>query len=177
MGLFAGNLDMLMNLFWTFIKINLLSTSGPASLGILHEMAVGSMLTEQEFVEAVGFSTLLPGSDALQLAMYIGYMKAGVAGGIVSILGALLPPTILMFFVVMVLHRLRKESWMAKFVEGLTPAVSVLMLFVAWKIFNSSGEFTWQSALLGGASFIALYLEAPAPFVLLIAGVAGVLLF
>lgn len=177
MGYLTGNVDILTQLFWTFIKINLLSTSGPASLGILHEMAVGTLLTEPEYVEAVGFSTLLPGSDALQLAMYIGYMKAGVMGGLVSILGALLPPTILMFFVVMVLHRLRKESWMARFVEGLTPAVSVLMLFVAWKIFMGSGGLNWRSGLLGAASFIALYLEAPAPLVLLIAGIAGVFIF
>lgn len=169
-----GNIDTLLTLFWTFIKINLLSTSGPASLGILHEVAVGQFLTEAEFVEAVGFSTLLPGSDALQLAMYIGYMKAGVAGGVVSILGALLPPTILMFIVVLVLHRLRKESWMASFVEGLTPAVAVLMFFVAWKIFMSSGGLSWQTVVLGVGSFVALYLKAPAPLVLLAAGVLGI---
>lgn len=170
----TGNIDTLALLFWTFIKINLLSTSGPASLGILHEIAVGSFLSEAEFVEAVGFSTLLPGSDALQLAMYIGYMKAGIAGGIVSILGALLPPTILMFVVVLVLHRLRKESWMASFVEGLTPAVAVLMFFVAWKIFMSNGGINWQTAVLGIGSFAALYFKAPAPLVLLGAGVLGI---
>lgn len=177
MNIFAGEAETLITLFWTFIKINLLSTSGPASLGILHELAVGTFLTEGEFVEAVGFSTLLPGSDALQLAMYIGYMKAGITGGMVSIIGALLPPTVLMFIVVGLLHRIRKESWMASFVEGLTPAVSVLMFFVAWKIFIGSGGFSWQMVIIGLASFVALYYKAPAPVVLLVAGVAGVLLY
>ncbi|HWS23660.1 MAG TPA: chromate transporter [Anaerolineales bacterium] len=177
MNIFGGDAEILFTLFWTFIKINLLSTSGPASLGILHELAVGSFLTEGEFIEAVGFSTLLPGSDALQLAMYIGSMKAGIAGGMVSIVGALLPPTLLMFIVVMLLHRIRKESWMASFVEGLTPAVSVLMFFVAWKIFLGSDGFNWQTVIIGLASFAALYFKAPAPIVLLAAGIAGVFLY
>jgi chromate transport protein ChrA len=67
------NMDTLLQLFWTFLKVNLLSTSGPASVGLLYHEAVGRFVTEAEFVQAVGFSSVLPGSDALQLAMYIGY--------------------------------------------------------------------------------------------------------
>ena len=112
-------MDTLWLLFWTFLKVNLLSTSGPASVGLLYTEAVttGKLLTEAQYVEAVGFSTLLPGSDALQLAMYVGYSKAGIPGGLISILGAVLPPTVIMFLVVSVLHRIRRESWMQAFIE------------------------------------------------------------
>lgn len=171
-------MEKLLLLFWTFLKVNLLSTSGPASLGLLYKEAVGHFLTEQQFVQAVGFSTLLPGSDALQLAMFIGYSRDGVAGGFVALLGAILPPTLLMFGVVSVLHRIRRESWVGSFVEGLTPAVAVLMLFVAWKVFKgNNGGLDWQSMLIGGASLAALLIEIPAPLVIFIAGLAGVFLF
>jgi len=58
--------------FWLSSKLNLLTTSGPASVGLLYKEAVGKFMTETQFVEAVGFSQFLPGSDALQLAMFIG---------------------------------------------------------------------------------------------------------
>ena len=167
-------------LFWTFLKVNLLSTSGPASVGLLYTEAVstGKLLTESQYVEAVGFSTLLPGSDALQLAMYVGYTKAGIPGGLVSILGAVLPPTVLMFIVISLLHRIRKEAWMASFIEGITPAVAVLMLFVAWKIFiGGNDSLPWQSIAIGSASLAALVFDLPAPLVILAAGIAGVYLF
>jgi chromate transport protein ChrA len=83
-----------------------------------------------------------------------------------------------MFGVVSVLHRIRHESWVASFVEGLTPAVAVLMLFVAWKIFNSGNAgLGWQSLLIGSLSLAALLFNLPAPLVIFAAGLAGVFLF
>jgi chromate transporter len=172
-------MHILLTLFWTFLKVNLLSTSGSASTGLLYNEAVGHFLTENQFVQAVGLATLLPGSDALQLAMFVGYTVAGIPGGFVSLFAAILPPTVIMLGVVMLLHRIQREAWVSRFVEGLTPAVAVLILTVAWKIFMGSGKeaIGWQTLALGGAGLIALLLEAPAPLVLLACGIAGTFLF
>ena len=136
-------------------------------------------MTEGQFIQAVGISSLLPGSDALQLAMFVGYSAGGVSGALVALLGSILPPTILMFGVVAVLHRLRREAWVSRFVEGLTPAVAVLMLFVAWKVLTggSDDHVNWQTAAIAVASFVALIFDAPAPLVLLAAGLLGILIF
>lgn len=175
-GLFV---EKLVTLFWVFLKINLLSTSGAASTGLLYNEAVGHFLTEDQFVQAVGLATLLPGSDALQLAMFVGYMVDGVAGGLVSLFAAILPPTILMFVLVSILHRIQREAWLSRFVEGLTPAVAVLILMVSWKVLKngSGGEFDWILVGVGGASLVAYLFEIPAPFVILIAGIIGAFAF
>jgi chromate transporter len=171
-------MQSLLQLLWLFIKVNLLSTSGPASVGLLHTEAVGTIMTEPQFIQAVGLSSVLPGSDALQLAMFVGYSANGVPGALVALLGSILPPTVLMFVVVSVLHRLRREAWVSRFVEGLTPAVAVLMLFVAWKVFTAGDDgINWQMGVLGLASLIALIFDAPAPLVLLVAGILGIFIF
>jgi chromate transporter len=172
-------METLLHLFWLFIKVNLLSTSGPASVGLLHTEAVGTIMTEAQFIQAVGLSSVLPGSDALQLAMFVGYAAGGVAGALVALIGSVLPPTLLMLGVVSILHRLRREAWVSRFVEGLTPAVAVLMLFVAWKVFTegNGGAVNWQMSTLGLASLVALIFDAPAPLVLLVAGILGIFIF
>ena len=180
LGLTKGwPVHQLLTLFWVFLKINLLSTSGAASTGLLYNEAVGRFLTEDQFVQAVGLATLLPGSDALQLAMFVGYTVAGVAGGFVSLFAAILPPTILMFALVSLLHRIQREAWVSRFVEGLTPAVAVLILTVSWKVLKNGtgGEFDWIILGLGGASLLAYLLEIPAPIVILVAGLIGTFLF
>lgn len=166
-------------LFWLFLKVNLLSTSGIASVGLLHQEAVGTLVTEEQFVQAVSFSSVLPGSDALQLAMYVGYHVAGMLGALVALLGSILPPTALMLGVVVVLHRLRREAWVSRFVEGLTPAVSVLMIYVAYKLLlgGNNGALNWPMLLLAVPSLAALLFDVPPPFVLLAAGLAGIYLF
>jgi len=165
-----------LQLFWLFIKVNLLTTSGPASSGLLYKEAVGRLMTEEEFIEAVGFSSVLPGSDALQLAMFVGYSVGGLPGALVALLGSILPPTVLMLAIVSVLQRIRGEAWVSNFVQGLTPAVAVLMLLVAWKIFGEDAR-NWRAVVLAVASFIAFQLKVPPALVLLAAGLVGIWLF
>ncbi len=169
-------MDLLLQIFWIFLKVNLLSTSGPASVGLLYHEAVGVLVTESQFVQAVGFSSVLPGSDALQMAMYVGYGAAGIPGGLVALFASILPPTILIMGVVVILQRLRRQAWVSHFVEGLTPAISVLMLFTAWKIFERGGETSWLGWAIGLVSMIAMFLNVPARIVVMAAGVVGIIL-
>jgi len=167
-----------LKLFWLFIKVNLLTTSGPASVGLLYKEAVGSLMTEREFVEAVGFSSVLPGSDALQLAMFVGYSAGGVPGALAALLGSILPPTILMLSIVSLLQLIRGEAWVGNFVRGLAPAVAMLMVVVAWQVFRGESlSNPTLSVLIGAVSLIALLLKAPPPLVLLGAGLMGIVLF
>src|SRR5574338_999156 len=166
-------MDILLHIFWTFIKVNLLSTSGPASVGLLYHEAVGTMVTNEQFIQAVALSSVLPGSDALQLAMYVGYAVAGVPGGLVALAASILPPTIIILGITMVLHRIRREAWVSSFIEGLTPAISVLMLFTAWKIFEKGGNTGWAGWLIGGVSLVSMFLNAPERIVIIIAGIIG----
>jgi chromate transporter len=168
-------LNTLAQLFWTFLKVNLLSTSGPASVGLLYHEAVGRFVTESQFVQAVGFSSVLPGSDALQLAMYVGYAAAGIPGGVIALTASILPPTLIILGVTMILHRLRREAWVGNFVTGLAPAISVLMVFTAWKIFQKGGSTGWEDWLIGIASLIAMWRKVPERMVIIIAGIIGVL--
>ncbi len=103
-------MEHLLELFLIFLKVNLLSTSGPASVGLLYHEVVGKFVTEGQFVQAVGFSAVLPGSDALQLAMYVGYAVAGIPGGVVALIASILPPTIIILGVTLILHRIRREE-------------------------------------------------------------------
>jgi chromate transporter len=166
----------LLQLFWTFLKVNLLSTSGPASVGLMYHEVVGRFVTEEQFVQAVGLSSVLPGSDALQLAMYIGYAVGGVTGGIVALTASILPPTVIILGVTFILHRLRREAWVSHFVEGLAPAISVLMVFTAWKIFDKGGgTASWAGWALGITSLVGMWFKIPERLVIIIAGVIGVI--
>ena len=170
-------MDQLLQIFLIFLKVNLLSTSGPASVGLLYHEVVGKLVTEAQFVQAVGLSSVLPGSDALQLAMYIGYAVAGIPGGLAALLASILPPTLIILGITFVLHRLRREAWVSNFVEGLAPAISVLMLFTAWKIFQKGGVTDWRGWAIGIVSLVCMVLEVPERLVVALAAVVGIFLF
>jgi chromate transporter len=166
-------------LFWLFIKINVLTTSGPASVGLLYKEAVGELMTESEFIEAVGFSNVLPGSEALKLAMFVGYAAGGIPGTVAALFGSILPPTIIMLAVAAAIQRVQGEAWMQGFIKGLAPAVAMLIAVVAWQIFRSESTKNIQTRalIIAGLSAIAFWFNIPSPLVLLGAGILGVILF
>jgi chromate transporter len=174
-----SKLKVWFRLLWMFVKINVLSTSGPASVGLLYKESVGELMTEAEFIEAVGFSNVLPGSEALKLAMFVGFAAGGIPGTIAALLGSILPPTLLMLAVAAAIQRVQGEAWMDGFIKGLAPAVATLIVVVAWQIFRSESTKTIQARALviAGLSAVALWFNIPSPLVLLGAGVLGVILF
>lgn len=166
-------------LLWMFLKVNILSPSGPASIGLLYKESVGTLMTEAQFVEAVGFSNVLPGSEALKLAMFVGFAAGGISGVFTALLGAILPPTVMMFIVSAALQKFQHERWLDGFMAGLSPAVAALIIVVAWELFRAStrqtiDRRTWFIAAL---SAVALWFEVPSPMVLLGAGILGVILY
>ncbi|HHH81367.1 MAG TPA: chromate transporter [Chloroflexi bacterium] len=167
----------LWSLFITFLKVNLLTTSGSASVGLLYAEVVDKLMTREEFIEAVGYSSVLPGSDALQLAMFVGYRVAGPVGALVACAGAILPPTLIMLTLASILNRLRGEAWIGGFVKGLTPALAALLLITAFSLLGEGGWKSWLSFLIGGASLLGIaYFKIPAALVLLAAGLVGAVL-
>jgi chromate transporter len=166
------------SLFVTFLKVNLLTTSGSASVGLLYSEAVGKLMSHEEFIEAVGYSSVLPGSDALQLAMFVGYRVGGVPGALIACLGAILPPTVIMLAVAAVLTRLRSEAWIGGFVKGLAPALAALLLITAYNLVGEGGWGGWPPLLLGLASLLAMAaFRVPPAIVLIAAGLLGIILF
>lgn len=174
---YGDNVEELWRLFLAFLKINILSPSGPASLGIIHEETVGKFITDEQFVEAAAFSRFLPGSDALQLAVYVGYGAAGVPGAIVACTAAILPPTIIMIGVAALLQKLRGEAWVDAFVSGITPALAVLLVFIAYELAFESRVPMWREVAIAGLSLIALLLRVSPALVLVGAGCLGIVLY
>lgn len=168
-----------LKLLWLFLKVNLLSPSGPASIGLLYKEAVGTIMTEEQFVEAVGFSNVLPGSEALKLAMFVGFAAGGVPGVFTALLGAILPPTVMMLVVSAVLQQFQQEDWLKGFVAGMSPAVAALIIVVAWELFRvgQTKKIGRRTLFIAILSAIALWFDLPSPLVLLGAGVLGVILF
>jgi len=174
-----SKLQVWFRLFWIFLKVNLLTTAGPTSIGLLYKETVGRIMTESQFVEAVGFSNLVPGSEALKLAMFIGYSSGGMAGVMAALFGAIIPPTVIMLTVASVLVRFQGQEWMKHFIKGMTPAIAVLLALVAWQLFQvaSPKSIKWRPMLLAALAFAALYIGIPPQYVLIGAGILGVVLY
>src|SRR5262245_28296858 len=88
-------------IFWYFLKLGWLAFGGPVGqIGLMHLEVVERRrwLSEEEFVRALNFCHVLPGPEALQLAIYLGYRMRGYLAGVLAGVLFLLPGYITLTF-------------------------------------------------------------------------------
>ncbi|TAJ80641.1 chromate transporter, partial [bacterium] len=67
------------SMFWVGIN----SFGGPvAQIGVMHQEAVEKRkwLTDTQFVHLLNFANVLPGPEALEIAIHLGYIRRGILG-------------------------------------------------------------------------------------------------
>ena len=72
---------------FVWLKISLLSFGGPAGqIAVMHRLLVDELkwVSERRFLHALNFCMLLPGPEAQQLTIYLGWLLHRVRGGVVA---------------------------------------------------------------------------------------------
>jgi chromate transporter len=157
-------------------RVAALSFGGPAGqIAVMHRILVDEKrwLGERRFLHALNYCMLLPGPEAHQLSIYIGWLINGVPGGLVA--GALF---VLPGFVALMGLSLIYVTWgqlavVAGLFFGLKSAVLAIVLQAMIRVGKRTLKGRSQAGLAVGA-FLALFLvKVPFPLVVLAAGVIG----
>ena len=160
--------------FWA--KLGFVSFGGPAGqIAILHREVVEHRhwLDEREFTRALNFCMLLPGPEALQLAIFLGWKMHGIRGGLVAGLGFILPAVLLLFALSYVYVAHGSLPWVSALLYGLKAAVVALVLQALVHIARRAVKSSLH-VVLAAASFVALeFARVPFPVVLLLAAAVG----
>jgi chromate transporter len=170
-----GLLSMLGSTTMTFLKIGLVFFGGGFVLvPVLHHRLVTELgwLSPREFLDGVAISNLTPGPIAV-LATFAGYHVAGVAGALVATAALLAPATGLMWFMSGQYERYRGSPRVQRFLAGVNPAVTGLIVGAA-VLLQGSAIGSWRGWILCGVSLLLLrkFRWHPA-FVLAVGSVAG----
>lgn len=87
--------DLLLKLFFSFLKVGSFSFGGAYSLIPLIERETvknHNWLTQDEFLKVLGGVEVLPGAISIKFATYTGYKIAGIPGAVAANLGNMIMP-------------------------------------------------------------------------------------
>src|SRR3989454_12205908 len=162
--------------FW--LKFGFVSFGGPtAQIALLHGELVEKKkwISESRFFHALNFCMLLPGPEAHQLAIYIGWLLHKIRGGVIAGTLFVLPSVFLLWSLSWVYAAYGKIPWVAAIFFGVKPAVMAIVAEAVIRIGSKAlkNEVMWTLAAL---AFIAIFfLKVPFPFVVLTAGIIGLI--
>jgi len=167
----------LLDLLALFFRIGSLGFGGGMAVISLMErefVQKRRLLTAEEFLHGVGLGQIL-GSFAVNAAFFIGYRLFGPAGGILSV-GAFLAPSLTL--VIALAHfyfRYHALPALQGAVAGLGPVVIALILDAAWSLGRQVLR-SWIAVCIAGAALAAAVFNTNAVWVILAAGMVGLLM-
>lgn len=159
-----------------WFAISLRTFGGPSGqIAVMHRELVDERrwIGERRFLHALSFCTLLPGPEAQQLAIYLGWLLNGTAGGLVAGTLFVLPGYVALLALSAVYAQWGDTSVVTAVFAGLAPAVLAIVAQALWRIGRRAVRGPAMMAI-SIAAFAALFLFAvPFPFVVLAAAAIG----
>ncbi len=137
--------------------------SGLAIVPFLHGGVVTQFhwLTERQFLDAVAVAMITPGPVVITVA-FIGYLVAGMFGGLSAALGVFLPCYLFVIIPAPHFRRIARNPWIAAFVEGVTAAATGAIAGAAI-VLGRRAITDLPTALIGGATFLVLWRSGVCP--------------
>src|SRR5689334_1453734 len=162
--------------FW--VKLGFISFGGPAGqIAIMHRELVERRrwLSEERFLHALNYCMLLPGPEAQQLAIYIGWLLHRTPGGIVAGTFFVIPSIFILLALAYTYAAYGDGQAVGGVLMGFKPVVVAIVVEAILKIGSRALKGTAHIAI-AVASFIAIYfLKVPFPVIVLAAGGIGLL--
>jgi chromate transporter len=154
--------------FWC--KLGWISFGGTAAhIAIMHDELVEKKrwISNRSFLHALCHCMILPGPEAQQLAIYIGWKLHGKRGGIVAGTLFVLPSMFILLALSVVYVRFGSLPWMAALFNGLKPVVIALVIVALHRVARRAVRGPIQGAV-AMATFVAMFFfEASLPIVML----------
>ncbi|WP_306600904.1 chromate efflux transporter [Geothrix sp. 21YS21S-2] len=158
-----------------FLRLGFTAFGGPAAhIALMEQEAVGrrEWLTRADFLDLLGAANLIPGPSSTQLAMSLGYRRAGWAGLALGGVCFILPASLLTLALAWGYVRFGRLPQAQGLLYGIKPVVLAIVFQALWNLGRTAFR-TRLLAVLGGLALAAAFLGLHPLVVLLGAGLAA----
>lgn len=158
------------------MRVATLSFGGPAAqIAMMHRVIVEEKgwVDEERFLHALNFCTLLPGPEAQQLAVYLGWLLHGVRGGLVAGLLFIAPGVIAIMGLSWLYVLYGNVGWVGGLLFGLKAAVLAIVAHAVHRLASRALKQRWQYWTAVCAFVLIAFTVVPFPIIVIAAGVIG----
>lgn len=167
---------LLVEIFWTFLKIGAFTFGGGyAMIPLIQHEVINHRrwLREGEFVELLTIAQTAPGPIALNTAVFVGYKLRGYRGALMAVLGVVVPSFMIILVVAMFFADIRDNVWVDAAFKGMRPAV--VALIVAPIVGLTRGMNMWLMAVAAATALVVWYYGLSPVWFLMAGALGGVL--
>lgn len=131
-------------LFWSSLNMSLMMIgAGYLAIGMMRSRFVHELkwIDEEEMLDLSAIARSAPGAIAVNIAILIGYRIAGIAGALVTVLGTVTPPLVVITAIGMYYTTLINNTIISAALRGMGAGAAALMvdmvISMGWDVFKS----------------------------------------
>jgi len=158
-----------------FLKLGIIGFGGPAAhIAMMEEEIVRrrEWITREYFLDLVGATNLIPGPNSTEMAIHIGYIRAGWSGLAVAGISFILPAVMITAAFAWAYVKFGSLPNIIPFFYGIKPAVLAVIFFAVWRLGRTAVK-SWRLLVIGLFVTLASLLMINEVAVLLLGGVIG----
>jgi chromate transporter len=162
-----------------FLKLGTISFGGPAAHIALMDAEIvrqRQWLCRDDFMDLVAVTNLVPGPNVVEMAMHIGYVRAGWAGFLAGGAAFILPATLISAALAWFYVAYGALPPIQALFAGITPVIIAIILNATYKLGRTAIK-DWKLALLTLICAAAALLGVNQALILPAAGLVGLLLY
>lgn len=174
---------VLIDLFLTFMKIGFTSFGGMSMIPLItQEMLVHQWMSAEDVSNIIAIAEMTPGPFGLNCATFAGMQVAGVIGGIMAVLGVLMPSYSLTLAAAACFARFKKSRVFEQILWVIRPVcvgllLSVIISLVQTNYFDGTRLNCYKLGIGAVMLILILKFKWSVPKVILLSAVLGVLCF
>ena len=172
---------LLLELFWSFMKIGLTSFGGLSMVPLINEeMIAHGWMNAAEVSDIVAIAEMTPGPLGLNCATFAGMRTAGIWGAIFANLGVLMPTLTICLVAAIFFKKFKDSRRMQQIMVGVRPVC--IGMIVGVMISLAMSNYIYKDAVspaviaIGLVGAVGLYKKLSSPVVLVISAVLGMIL-
>lgn len=172
-------IKMILNLYWSFLKIGGLTFGGGLTMlpMLEHELVKkNKWITEEELLDCYAIGQCTPGIIAVNTATFVGYKKEKVLGGIFATLGMITPSLVIITVAAMFLQLIMGNEIFQHAMMGIRSVVCALMVNTVVNLLRKSIVSYLSCVIFGLVIAGGLFLKLPTIILVLAATVLGIIL-
>ena len=162
-------------LAWFFLRLGTTAFGGPAAhVAIMEDELVRRRrwLSRERFLDLLGASNLIPGPSSSELAIHIGYLRAGWIGLLVAGGCFILPAAIIVGALAALYVHFGRLPATSAILYGVKPVVIAIILQALWGLGRTAVK-SWFLGLVGAIAVVLAFLGLHPLLLLLLAGCAA----
>jgi chromate transporter len=120
-----------------FLRLGVTAFGGPAAhLGLMHDETVRrrQWLGDQQFLDLIGATNLIPGPNSTEMASHIGFLRAGWLGMIVGGACFIVPATLIVLVLAWAYVRYGALPEAGRLLYGVKPVVIAVIVQALWSL-------------------------------------------